>query len=349
LLAHTNEIAGDPEARASLGRACVIPSRGAVLRSPGELLFDDAPPDLGLDWQAAEEVPEALCVWLRETYGLESVRLTTLVRHLLESFSAASASNDDARMEALLGLLARAVRTPDALASLPRGLKVHRAVTLSAHDGTRRAPRDLVAVPSSQRDWVAHLGDIATLSARYDDDPALREFFRALGVEETLSVERLRALLDARNGPGGDEARLSLARYVATIAMARPSLRHELDLDRRAWVPDDGGGWQRPGALLWPSTELDALIGPARGRRVSDAFTLAVPAEISRWLPFGHATTLSLAEVIAGAAGAALSATAMRWIERALVEGRLTPADLRKGLPRRPIVPDDHGEACAPS
>jgi len=349
LLAHSTEIAGDPEARASLGRACVIPSRGGVRRPPGEFLHDDDLPDLGLDWNVADEVPGALRVWLRETYGLEAARLTTLVRHLLEGFARASEAGDEARMEALLGHLARAVRTPEALASLPRGLKVHRAVTVAAHDGTRHAPRELVAVPPDQRAWVARMGDIATLSARYDDDDAsLRDFLRALGVEDALPAEPLRALLDGRGLRAGHEARLSLARYVATTALARPSLRPELDLDRRAWVPDDGGGWQRPGALLWPSGELDALVGTTPGRRVNEAFALAVPAEVARWLPFGHAATLSLADVLRGAAGA-LSATAMRWIERALTEGRLTPSELRKGLSGRRLVPDDGGAACAPA
>ncbi len=349
LLAHAAEVAGDPAARASLGRASVVPSRGAVLRCPGELLLDDDPPDLGLDWQVAEEVPAALRGWLRETYGLESVRLTTLVRHLLEGFARAENAGDEARMEALLGHLARAVPTPEALASLPRELKVHRAVTVAAHDDTRHPPRELVAIPPSQRAWVARIGDIATLSARYDDDPTLRDFVRALGVADALSAERLRELLDGRGLHPGHEARLSLARYVATTALATPALRHALDLDRRPWVPDDGGGWQRPGALLWPSGELDALIGRAPGRRVSEAFALAVPAEIARWLPFGHAAMLPLSDVLAGADRAGLSATALRWIERALAEGRIPPATLRKELSGRPLVPDDRGVACTPA
>lgn len=348
LLAHAAEIAGDPEARASLGRARVFPSRGGALRAPGEFLHDEDAPDLGLDWRMADEVPSALRAWMRASYGLEAARLTTLVKHLLDGFARATEAADDARMDALLGHLSRAVRTPEALASLPRSLKVHRAVTIAAHDGTRRVPRDLVAVPLAQRAWLARVGDIATLSERYDDDLTLRDFLRALGVEDTLPVERLRALLDGVGLRPGDEARLALARYVATTALAKPALRHELDLDRRPWVPDDAGGWQRPGALLWPSTDLDALVGTAPGRRVSEAFALAVPAEVARWLPFGHAATLSLADVLAGAGDAALSTTSLRWIERALNDGRVSPAELRKTLATRRFVPDDAGVACAP-
>lgn len=349
LLSHAREIAADPEARAALGRARLIPSRGGVLRAPTEILLDEDLPDLGVDWHVAEEVPRGLRAWLRETYALESSRLTALVGHLLEGFSRASEAGDDVRMELLLGHLARAVRTPEALASLPKTLKVHRTVTVAASDGTRRAPRELVSVPKEQRAWVARMADVATLSERYDEDEALRAFLRLLGVQEAVPGERLRALLDGRGLREGHEARLALARYVAVNALAKPSLRGELDLDRCAWVPDDAHGWKRPGELLWPSTELDALVGTAPGRRVHEAFVLAVPESLARWLPFVHVSGLALADVLAGAGDGPLSVVALRWIERALNEGRLTPADLRKGLAARRVIPDDGGEACAAS
>jgi hypothetical protein len=349
VLSRAHEIVADPEARAALGRARWVPSRGGALRAPVELLLDDDLPDLGVDWHVAEEVPQALRAWLRETYSLEASRLTTLVGHLLEGFARASEAGDDARMELLLGHIARAVRTPEALASLPKALKVHRAVTVAASDGTRRAPRELVFVPKEQRVWVARMADVATLSERHDEDETLRAFLRALGMQDVVPVERLRALLDGRGLREGNEARLALARYVAVNALARPSLRSELDLDRRAWVPDDARGWRRPGELLWPSTELDALLGTAPGRRAHEAFVLAVPEALSRWLPFGHASGLSLADVLAGAGDGPLSVTALRWIERALNEGRITPAELRKGLAGRRVIPDDGGEGCAAS
>ncbi len=119
LLAHPTEIARDPEARASLGRACVIPSRGGVLRAPGEFLHEDIA-DLDADWHVADEVPSALRAWLREAWSLETARLNVLVKHLLDSFARAAAIGDDARMDALLGHLARSVRTPEALASLQK-------------------------------------------------------------------------------------------------------------------------------------------------------------------------------------------------------------------------------------
>lgn len=349
LLSHARAIAADPEARAALGRARLVPSRGGVLRAPTELLLDDDLPDLGVDWHVAGEVPRALREWLRGTYAFESSRLTTLVGHLLEGFARASEAGDDARMELMLGHLARAVRTPEALASLPKTLKVHRAVTAAASDGTRRAPRELVSVPKPQRAWVSRMADVATLSERYDDDDTLREFLRALGVQDVVPTERLRALLDGRGLREGYEAGLALARYVAVNALAKPSLRSELDLDRRAWVPDDAHGWRRPGELFWPSNELDALLGTTPGRRVHEAFVLAVPEPLARWLPFVHVSGLSLADVLAGEGDSPLSVVALRWIERALNEGRLTPAELRKGLAARRVMPDDGGEACGVS
>jgi hypothetical protein len=82
---------------------------------------------------------------------------------------------------------------------------------------------------------------------------------------------------------------------------------------------------------------------------VSEAFAMAVPAELARWLPFGHASTLALADVLAGAGDAALSTTALRWIERALTDGRVAPAELRRALSGRRQLADDQGVACAPA
>ncbi|MFO0607428.1 MAG: transglutaminase domain-containing protein [Polyangiales bacterium] len=343
--AHAAELAADPEARAALGRACVIPSRGGVLRAPAGLLLDDELPDLGLDWHVAEEVPEALRTWMRATWALDASQLQTLAGHLAEGFTRAAETNDDARMEALLGHLARAVATPEAIASV-RGLALHRVVTAAVEGGGRRPPRKLVAVPSTQRAWVAAFGDVALLADCYDDT-AVRRFLLLLGAPEVVPTETLRTLLDGRGLRPGPEARLALARYVAVNAHRLPSLRDELDLDRRAWVPDNAGQWRRPSELRWPSTELDALVGDAPGRRVSEAFVLAVPPELGRWLPFVHAEALPLGEVLT--AHDTLSPAALAWIERALADGRVPAATLRQALAGRAVVPDDHGDACAPA
>ncbi len=347
LLTRAPEIERDDQARGVLGRACVIASAGGFGRSAPELLFDSGLPDLGIDWNPAAEVPERLAAWLARVFDVEEKRLATLGEHLLSRHEEAIAAGDVALSDEIIGFLARlAVREGEEMQALPRRLKLHRRLKVQADDGSFLRPRDLLA-PSDDR-WEMIAACCAEpprrVASRYRG-AGLRAFIHALGAEPELEPESLARLM--RGGEGlrpGPEASLALARYLAVRVAETPALRHELKLERTAWIPDGRGVRRAPAELFWPEPELEVLVGERPDFVPHPELFHTVPEQVSRWLPFKRMAQLPL-EVVAAHVLQLESAPpeALDWLELGLREGRLQPLEVRAALETRLRIADDTG------
>ncbi|HCF57740.1 MAG TPA: hypothetical protein DFS52_07070, partial [Myxococcales bacterium] len=173
----------------------------------------------------------------------------------------------------------------------------------------------------------------------------LRAFIHALGAEPELEPESLARLM--RGGEGlrpGPEASLALARYLAVRVAETPALRHELKLERTAWIPDGRGVRRAPAELFWPEPELEVLVGERPDFVPHPELFHTVPEQVSRWLPFKRMAQLPL-EVVAAHVLQLESAPpeALDWLELGLREGRLQPLEVRAALETRLRIADDTG------
>ena len=353
VMARADVIAADEAARAALGRSCVLPTPDGLLRSPNTLLFEPGPPGLELAWNPTDEVPEALCQWLRLLFALEKKRLHTLVEHVLTTHQAAAEAGDGPQSAALLGFLARALRVePDrmpAAQEVAERFKLGRRLRIQAVDGTFHRPK-LLFVPL--RDDVTERlaaflpGRPLEPHPRYDE--ATRALVRASGAASDLAEDALKTLLDDL-GLLERERRLAFARYLFDRVAAAPRLVEALGLRDRAWVPDEAGGHRPPTRLYWHTPEVVGLLGEARDLFPAAAVRTGVAESTWRRLGFRGADDARIADVLARVPpGGALDEVVLRWLDDQLEANRLTAEATREALGDRPwfIADDDTRHAA---
>ncbi len=352
--AHADEIADDGQMRGVLARACVVLSERGVLRAPTSLLLEPDLPDLGIDWNASDEVPLALQRWMRRVFRLDGRRLEPLVEHLLDAHDRAIEAGDTNRADELLRFLARSLRDPVGdLAALPKALKIHRRLVVQSDDGTYRRPRELIAPTDPGRTEMIRAFAAEpppVLDARYAASESVRALLAAAGTACDLDAARLRSLLDGDGVAQSPGALLALARYVAILAVETRALRSTLSLDRRAWIPDTRGERHAPGELFWPSADLDPLLGLLPSARVPHPeFVRTVPASLGQWLPFRHAHDLSAAEMAATLRdGSPAPEPVLDWFGASLAAGRIAPTDVARLFARVRCLADDEGVCRVP-
>lgn len=361
LLEHCDEIARDTQARGALGRACVIATRGGYLRAPRQLLLDPAVPDLGIDWNAGDEVPDDLRRWLRAHIALDDKQLAPMVEQMLEAHEQAVRDRDGARSAELLGHLARCLRVDvqgdESAAAIVKRFKLRKRLRVEDSTGEFARPRTLLAPTPGRWHLVVRFAapPPARVSARYDGDDAARQLIRLAGAEGDLGPEKLGPHLDrmvAESRLAGDAA-LALALYVAELASDTPALRARLGLERRAWIPSRDGVARRADQLYWPDGDAEAIVGDRPARFPHPRFFHGVPPDIAAWLRFRRADDAALADIAEHlddrlARGDQVPDEILGWLERGLDEERLQAAEIRAVLGDRRWLRDDHGRLWTP-
>jgi transglutaminase-like putative cysteine protease len=353
LLERSQDILADEQARGLLGRAAVIATTGGFLRPVRALLLDRALPDLGIDWNAADEVPAALVAWLRRHFAPDEHQLVRLVGHLLDACDAAAAAGDGARSAELLGHLARSLRVgevePREVEAAVQRFKLRKRLRVETDAGDFARPRTLLAPPPG--DWplitAFAAGPPARVSARYTDEAA-RALITAAGASERLDEETLRALMAGTGRASGVAAGIALARYLARWASREPALRDSLHLRSAAWVPDGTGALRPARALYWPDSDAPLVVGEDPRRYPHPELAHTAPADLTAWLPFCRLDEAALEDVVAHidgllAQGREPGAEVPAWLERGLERGRLRPAEVRSALATRRFLRDDDG------
>jgi len=354
LLARAGELAADDQARGLLGRACVLPSAGGVLRSPRELLLEPGLPDLGIDWHPASEVPAELVRWIEEVFQLEEERLERLVGFLVDAHEAAAQARDGARSEELLGFLVRCLRASaagvsEALERLPRRLHLRRRLQLEAEGGRFLRPRSMLAASAEEQALLSACCEEPPpcLSARYGE--ATRGLALALGARHRLAEEELARLLRGEGRRSGEAAALALARYLAPLAAGEPALRSALRLDTTAWIPSLRGELRAPRELYWPDAELETLLGERPDLLPHPELLHALPEPVRAWLPFRSSEDAALGDVAARLRRLPVASPyVLEWLERGLRAGRIAPEELRAELGALAFLLDDDERPRSP-
>jgi Transglutaminase-like superfamily len=351
ILAHQDEIAADDQSLGLLGRACVVASVGGVLRAPRELLLQPDLPELGIDWNAAGEVPPELSRWFERVFQLEEHNLHRLLEYLLQAHDEAVARSDGGRSFELLRFLVRSLRAAGgdlggAVERLPRRFKLRRRLRVEAADGSFRRPRSLTAIPPQHRELIERfcLAPPLRVADRYTEDPRVHELLLVAGASGQLPAEQLRQLLAGDGGICGEEASLALARYVALLTEETPSLRQELHLQTSSWIPNVVGQRRAPRDLYWPDAATEALIGARPELFPHPEFFHSVPAPLLQWLPFRTADSISLTDVADRLrTNPPAPLEVLEWIDRGIHERRLKPGLVREALEQIPLIVDDDG------
>jgi hypothetical protein len=356
LLSRGDEIAADSQAAGPLGHARLFANQAGELVSPRELITDPRLPAVFRPRMPAEEVPEALRRWLRETYPLGDRALDRLVDHLVSEHDEAVAARDGERSARLLGHLARVLELPEEgeVPSLPRRLKLHRRLRVETDTGRFARPRQLLA--ADPRHWSLLAAFSEELPERVSDRyraPRVRMLIRACGARGDLDDEALARRLDSGDALApGAQAALAFARYLGHRVAERPALRQRLGLDRRAWIPDGEGVRQAPTALYWPDPAVVAVVGDHPGRYPHPEFFHTVPRALADSLPFRQVTNAPLSDVVAEIRGAPAhgprAAARLAWLEDGLKARRIEPRQVRRALADVAFLADDEGVVRPP-
>lgn len=335
LLRRREEIEADELAWGALGKAALIGDEEGKLRAPRELLVAEIPALEGLVAGRPEAaVPGALRAWLGRVYRLDGASLGRLVDALLGAIEAARAVGDGPLALARTQALARALTVPEGreqeghearVEQALRAQKAARRLRIETAAGEWERARELLVASPERAELIYTFHATPPPQPREGHDEAL---LIRLGARPALEVDELRALLRGEGLLPGTLARVALARYVALSALATPALREHLALDRTAWVPDALGATHRPAELFWPAPDLEALLGKAPGLRPHPLLSRTVPAALAAWLPFRSLEQASLDEVLAPLTDSP-APELLRFLERALAQGRLQAAALR--------------------
>ncbi|HKE20510.1 MAG TPA: transglutaminase-like domain-containing protein, partial [Kofleriaceae bacterium] len=351
LAARGADIAGDEQARGALGRAAVILSAGLWLRAPRDLLFDADLPDLGIDWNAAEEVPAGLVDWLRATFRPGSKQIAPLVDHLLAAADRAIAAADGARLTEVLHQLARALgaERPEGLEEQARRFKLRRRLRVETDRGQFARPRSLLALDPVAWDLIARFAGPPPprVASRYRDRDLVLRLCRAAGAEAELDQAALERALAGEGVRPGPDAPLALACYAALVATRRPELRRRLRESERAWVPDRAGQLRRPGALYREDAEVEEIVGPDDRLFPHPELAHRVP-EASAWIGFRGAEQAALGDVAAHvialrAGGRPVPDAVLRWLDDGIAAGRLAGPAVQGALGDCDFLRDDSG------
>ena len=351
------EIEGDEASRSLLARAALWPTPGGYLRSLKSLLLDPDLPDLGLDWNAADEVPEELIQWLRRSFPAGDKQLGIVVDHLLQGHDRAAEANDMEGSIELLTVLARSLRVGEVddnelLRTLRRQRLHMRLKVLSDRDDFVHVNALLAPEPEDDALLTAFAErPPRRVSDRYRD-PSLRRLLALCCKERRLSNVRLRGMMGGERRRPGATATVALARYVAGWARREPNLRRELRLATTAWLPDGDDTLRRPGDLLLPSAEARELLGAAPGLFPHPDLGLESPR--FSWLELRPAAAAPPELVVAGiearsARGEPATTAQLAWLEAALESRHLRPQTLRRALGHLPFLLDDDGRLRRPN
>ncbi len=357
LIAHGEAIVADDQARGLVGRAAVIATPGGMLRPVRTLLLDPSLPDLGIDWNAADEVPAVLVGWLRRHFAPGEKQLGRLVDSLMKANEAAVRAGDHAQSAALVGHLAHSMRVGEAeprhVTAAVRRFQLRKRLRVSTDGGEFARPRTLL-VPAPD-DWALLRACAQVRPARVADalceEPAVRALIAHAGAAERLGDERLRALIDGTERQEGAAAAMAMARYVAAWAGREPELRDALDLAKVAWIPD-GDGALKPARRLYSPGDGDArlVVGAEAGRYPHPGFVHTAPPALLDWLPFRRVDDADLADVVAHLDAVLAEGRERRevgeiwwWIDRALERGHVRPDEVREALSSRRCLCADDG------
>ncbi len=126
--------------------------------------------------------------------------------------------------------------------------------------------------------------------------------------------------------------------------MRTPARKSELDLQRRAWIPNRAGQLCSARDLYWPGDDVLALVGDAPALIVHPEFVVRAP-EARGWLPLRDTERAALEDVVAVLAnsGRPASDAALRWLDEGLASKRLTEAGVFAALSAMPCFEDDLG------
>lgn len=339
----------DEAALASLSAAAILPSQKRTFRCPRDLVLDPSIPELGLSWGISREVPELLAQWMARTFELDRRQRRNVIEHVLSGLDAAAEDDDAARATELISFLASALQAPnqsaEGLAERATHTKVKARLRVPLRAGgwgkARRArlgdaSADLVDVFCSDPPDRIALGPL---------DAASRALLLACGATEGLSTKTVRACLNGEKRKPGAAAHLALARYVALHAAEKPRLRHEWQLDKVSWVPNQAGTLAKTSELLWPDELAGALIGDSPERFPAQEFVLGLPEEAASALGFKRASELTLGEVAAFVRSGVASPELLDWLEEGLQAKRFLPAEVRNTFVGKLRLRDDSGAA----
>jgi hypothetical protein len=356
LIAHAEEIGGDVQLRGTFAAAAVIITTHGTLRPPSELLLEPDLPDLGIDWNASDEVPPALVDWLRRTYRLEDRRLEQVLQHLLTAHEAAVLDGDGARSRRLVGFIASSLggaeEIPDRVRSLPRSIKLRRQLRVESADGRFVRPRQLF-LPDAE-DWELLETFLSEppprVGKRYVDDPAVVQLLETLGARRALPQEVLTTLLSGQGLREGLPASVAFALYLARQWTGNPSVRSQLRLDHAAWIPNGEGALRSPADLYWPSDEALEIIGDQPGAYPHPEFFHEVDQAVGTSLRFKRIEEADLDLIARRIADVGEAPPDMlEWIESGLRQRRLKAAEVRERLWAQPFIIDDRGHLRAPA
>lgn len=360
LLGRRDEIENDTEALGILGRAHLIPTAGGVFGTPRTLLLDPTLPDLGLGWGAADELPEELVEWLRETFRLDEGRTKQLVEHVVSGHREAVASGDVERSGELLQFLGRALalqaeggRSGRAgLEVLARRYKLHRRLKVADDRGGFERPGRLLFTDRHRWDLIKafHGNPPAHVSSHYGAQEQ-RELLFAAGTKEDLEIETLENLLTRGDWlrPGA-LARIALARYLVIRALEEPSIKSTLSLNQRPWIPSGVGELKRPKDLYWPDDRVRAILGDRTAEFPDPEVIHTSPAELGEAFDFKRSDDIALEHVVTRltARNAPAPEALLDWLEETIAEKRTTSQELRDALKHIPFLVDDQGRLRAP-
>ncbi|ACY18265.1 transglutaminase-like domain-containing protein [Haliangium ochraceum] len=362
LLTRAGDILDDAQARGLLARAAVIATPGGYLRPVRELLLDPELPELGIDWNAADEVPSELIAWLRRHFAPDERQLGRLLGHLLDAHDDAAAAADGARSAELLGHLARSLRigevAPEQVAAAVKRFKLRKRLRVETDTGSFARPRTLLAPPAADLDLLTGFAQDppARVAARYADE-RVRQLIAHAGASEQLERDPLSALLAGDGRAPDPEAALALSRYIARCAERTPALRDELRLASAAWIADGTATLRQARALYWLESDAPQVVG--RDPRLYPHPTLVhtMAPRLADWLPFRRLDEAALADVCAHikdvlADGQAPGIEILSWLERGLERGGragLRPAEVRDALGEYRFLRDDDGHMRTPA
>jgi hypothetical protein len=353
------EISEDVHARGQLGRCAAFLTQGQFLRAPRDLLLENDAPDLGIDWNTDEEVPEQLVTWLRETFAPSEAHLDRLVSFLLDAHEKCASKKDGERSAELLRYLARALRvlqqTPKELERLTRKYKIHRRVRVQIQGeagptkSSFRKPGQLLfpppdGLPGLESFWKSPPHRV---HERYAQDDT-RALILALGARADLSNADIQRVLNVSERYEGEEAQLGFARCLGRVLGQRPSLLGSLK--GISWLPDRAGRPQKPEDLYWPSAEMEALIGLRDGCYPHAEFVYTLSSEGRQGLPFRNLDDVYVEDVRRHlqSLDAAASDLVLEWLEERVRNKSLDPKTLRQSLGTLEFLEDQWGRRRRP-
>lgn len=240
LLARQHELFADPKACELLARSRLFPSSRGVLRAPGELVHEDALPDLGLDWSPAAEVPPAVLALLARHLGTGRPSLEQL-RRALDRLAFLPA---DRRLDAALGVATLLGKMAREVAAWGAELPLSRIAWAPNRLGHLRRPRELY-LPSPQLEAV--VGTAAELYAEPRLPGLLSEVAGVAGFRRPTDI-RLADVVRHIEHCCAQASPLPLAVYrwleegLKAGTLDGPTLQRELEA--RRWIcADDGTYW----------------------------------------------------------------------------------------------------------